>query len=212
MYVPEYPKINGLYKRDDKGNFTEEFSDPAFEYLYYNDWIGTEKIDGTNIRISWSPYEKPEIRGRSDRAQIPEFLLEKVQTIVNAMDFNMVFGDRADQVVLYGEGYGNRIQKIGSQYLPDSNDFILFDVWIDGWWMRRVDVLDFGRKLGVNVVPQLFAGTLFVAEKIVKNGFFSNIVADDFIPAEGLVLTPKVPLFDRRGKRIITKLKTKDYQ
>lgn len=52
----EYQKINTLYKRDMKGNkqiIIGDFSDANVEYLKDLKWEATEKIDGTNICISW---------------------------------------------------------------------------------------------------------------------------------------------------------------
>ena len=43
-----YLKINSLYKRDTKGNFTNEFSNSIYEYLYENTWNFLEKINGVN--------------------------------------------------------------------------------------------------------------------------------------------------------------------
>ena len=72
-----YHKINSVYKRDEKGKFTKEFSIPEFEYLFHNIWIGTEKIDGTNIRIGWDG-ENVTIGGRMQKAQLPVHLKLKL--------------------------------------------------------------------------------------------------------------------------------------
>ena len=49
--MKEYHKINSIFQRDERGRFTKKYSIPEFEYLKDNIWTGTEKVDGTNIRI-----------------------------------------------------------------------------------------------------------------------------------------------------------------
>ena len=87
-------------------------------------------------------------------------------------------------------------------------DFVLFDVWIDGWWLKREDVEDIAEKLGIGVVPIVGQCSIWDAIGKTEDGFKSDW--GDFL-AEGLVLKPKVDLFARNGRRIITKMKTKDF-
>jgi hypothetical protein len=51
MNFEKYQKINSVFKRDNNGKFTEEFSQPEFKYLKECIWDFDEKIDGTNIHI-----------------------------------------------------------------------------------------------------------------------------------------------------------------
>jgi hypothetical protein len=112
--------------------------------------------------------------------------------------------------VLYGEGYGARIQKGGGNYKPDGVDFVLFDVQVGDWWLRREDAEDVDANLGLRVVPIVGGGTLHQAAEWVgeRGGFTSQW--GDFL-AEGLVLRPTVELKTRSGQRIITKIKAKDF-
>lgn len=206
-----YPKISSLYKRDNSGVFTRDFSSPYFEYLYGNQWIGTEKIDGTNLRIIYDgELKKVELHGRTNNAQIPEFLQKDVFAYLNIEAFQEQF-EHGSKVILFGEGYGSKIQKGGGRYLSTGTDFILFDVWVNGWWLQRDSVEHIAARLGMKVVPVTFFGNLAEAERFVINGFQSSISEDRDLAAEGLVLRPRVGLFNRRGHRIETKLKTKDY-
>lgn len=207
----------------------EQFSCPEFEYLYHSEWIGTEKIDGTNLRIHWDG-NTWELRGRTDNAQVPDSLLMRINEVLvpelkgmrkepigvspllskvfdRDGDYNDSESNRLD-ITLFGEGYGNKIQKAGSFYKPNGVDFILFDIKIGHWWMKRETVDEIAGKLGIESVPIVFRGSLAEAIEFVKPGFDSAI---GMTKAEGLVLTPAVDLFTRRGDRIITKLKTKDF-
>lgn len=213
----KYPKINSVYKRDDRGKFTNEFSQPEFEYLSNNEWIGTEKVDGTNIRIHWDG-EEFKIAGRTDNAQLPLPLFERLNQICSDKLFFDVFGFHDEggdplNITLFGEGYGNRIQKVGSKYLPDRVDFILFDIKIGNWWLEREDIIDIARLLGINSVPEVFNGSLNEAIDIIKTGSdYHPSVINKNAPMEGLVLIPACNLIDRSGRRIITKLKYKDFE
>jgi len=204
----EYHKINSIYKRDEKTkDFTNEFSLPEFEYLKDNTWEFTEKIDGTNVRIIW---ENRELRfgGKTDNAQMPMKLLEKLQTIFTKEKLQSVFPEPEGKIILYGEGFGASIQS-GGKYIRDGVDFILFDVLIDRWWLNRESIEDIAKKLNLKIVKIIGEGTLDEAVEITKEGFNSEF--GDFI-AEGIVLRPKVQLFSRKGDRIITKVKYKDFK
>lgn len=204
----KYHKIQSIYKRDDSGSFIlNEFSRPEFEYLFDCEWIGTEKIDGTNIRIHRYEDGTIEYAGRTDKAQIPEFLKERLDELIANTNFDVIFD--GSSFTLFGEGFGNRIQKVGQKYIADGVDFILFDVRIGDWWMKRDDVNTLAEKLGWKSVPVIFKGTLRDALTFVRGGFYSRVGS---LQAEGLVLTPAVDLFARNGNRIITKIKTKDFK
>ena len=202
--MKKYHKIQSIFKRDEKTKaFTEEYALPEFEYLKDNLWELTEKIDGTNIRVMW---DKDELRfgGKTDNASIHIFLLEKLQKIFTKEKMQKVFPD--GKVCLYGEGFGVKIQS-GGKYIQDGVDFILFDVWIDGWWLKRDAVKDISKKLGIKIVKIIGMTTLGGAIELSKKGFNSEF--GDFI-AEGIVLRPEVQLFSRNGDRVITKIKHKD--
>jgi len=171
-----------------------------------NLWEFTEKIDGTNIRIIWKDGEL-RFGGKTDNAQIPVKLLKKLQIIFTKDKIQKTFPEPEGMVILYGEGFGASIQS-GGKYIRDGVDFILFDVLIDKWWLNRESVEDIAKKLNIKIVKVIGEGTLKKAIEIAKQGFKSEF--GDFI-AEGIVLRPKVQLFSRKGDRIITKIKYKDF-
>jgi len=212
-----YPKIQSLYKRDPKthklilGKYTTE----EFEYLASNKWVFTEKVDGTNIRLVWSG-TSVRILGRTDRAQIPAGLMQRFtddelhdlpRSSANLAEaLADIFGDYP--AVLFGEGYGLKIQKGGS-YRKDQG-FILFDVWADGHWFTRIQMQEVGDHLGFKLVPVVLTGTLHDMERLCRDGFESTVAENTKCQAEGLVGVPAVPVLDGFGNRIIVKLKHKD--
>lgn len=181
---------------------------PEFELLKDIEWIWTEKIDGTNIRIQWDG-QTVRLGGRTDNAQIPTFLFAVLQNTFTAERMAACFPD-AVNVCLYGEGYGAKIQK-GGNYLPDRTDFILFDCQVGDWWLTRESLEDIAGKLSINIVPIIGKGTLLDAVEYVKKGYKSTIAHNKEYDAEGLIMKPKVDLFNRKGERIIAKIKYRDF-
>jgi ATP-dependent RNA circularization protein (DNA/RNA ligase family) len=202
----EYHKINSIFKRNESGKFIiEEYSLDEFDFLKNNIWIFTEKVDGTNIRVIWDK-EKVLIKGKTDNAQIYAPLIERINELFPVEKLKQMYPETP--MTLYGEGYGARIQKGGGNYKSDGVDFVLFDVFINQWWLTRDNVEDIAKKLGLQVVPIIGQGSIDDAIELAKKGFKSQW--GDFI-AEGIVLRPKTELFTRNGNRIITKVKHKDF-
>ena len=200
-----YHKINSIFKRDEKTKrFTDEYSLPEFEFLKDNLWEFTEKIDGINVRVMW---DNGELRfgGKTDDAQMSIKLLEKLQKIFTKEKMQEVFPE--GKVTLFGEGFGVKIRS-GGNYIQDDVGFILFDVLIDTWWLKRDSVEDIANKLQIKIVKLIGEGTLQNAVDLTKKGFASEF--GNFV-AEGMVLRPKIQLFSRKGDRIITKVKYKDF-
>ena len=206
--MKEYHKIITVWERDPETKFKTllegKWATPEFEFLKDNEWVWTEKVDGTNIRIMWDG-EKVRLGGKTDNAQIPAFLIERLQTLFYAGAMARIFDGTA---CLYGEGYGSKIQKGGGNYISDGVDFCLFDVLIGETWLKREDVEDIATKLEVQVAPIIGRGSLEAAINIARAGIVSEW--GDF-KAEGLVMRPKVEMKNRMGHRIITKIKHKDF-
>lgn len=206
----EYHKIQSLYKRDEKGKMLfGEYSRPEFAYLSLAIWDLTEKVDGTNIRIEWTG-EKVLYKGKTENAQIHSTLITRLIDMFPDELMHSVF-DKTP-VTLCGEGYGNKIQKVGSSYIKDGVDFILFDVNIGGIYLERKNVQDIADKLNISIVPIVYRGTLDDMEKLCVRGIKSAISEDNTLVFEGIVARPTIELLDRRGERIITKLKCKDFK
>ena len=218
--MKEYHKIQTVYKRNPDTNYKTliegEFSKPEFEYLKDCDWEWTEKVDGTNIRIIFNlSAGVQQIKGKTDKAQVQPVLLEVLEKIFNIDKFdiinelfNKIDDDTGDFVVcLYGEGYGNRINK-GGKYRSDHG-FVLFDARIGHWWLKRETLVEIADKLGLEIVPVIGRGTLLEMVEKVRAGFTSEW---GNFQAEGIVARPAVDLMARNRSRIITKLKCKDFR
>ena len=207
--MTEYHKIQTVFLRDPetkhKTLLEGQFAKPSFEYLARLKWVWTEKIDGTNVRVS-NHGGTIAYGGRTDNAQMPTFLLSRLDELFRK---NPAAFLGMEPMTLYGEGYGAKIQKGGGDYIPDGCDFILFDVKCGGLWLERHNVEDIADKLGIGVVPVYHEGTLYDAVDAARMRLQSVIALSKDM--EGFVMRPKVELIERNDDRIITKIKHKDF-
>lgn len=207
---PEYHKIETLFERD-KSTFVVDPERIKSSVLgTISEWDVTEKIDGTNIRVMLSETGEVSFGGRTNAAQIPGDLMQYlIRTFQQDRLKQAVWIDETPtEVVLYGEGYGPGIQKGGGLYRSDKS-FILFDVLVGGkWWLDREAVESIAQKLSIDVVPYLGRMSLAQIVALVRSPFPSKLGT---AMAEGVVARPIETLFDRRGERVIIKLKTKDF-
>lgn len=207
----EYNKIDTLYKRDMEGSkklLEGEFRNPAVEFLKDNLWQFTEKIDGTNIRVHWDGH-KVQFGGRTERAEIPAHLMNYLSSTFGTSEAEQIFEEKfgETEVILFGEGYGPKIQN-GGAYRPDVS-FILFDVLISGNYQPRESIEDIAKAFGIDIVPIIFEGTIQEGVDFVKTHPDSTMGTAKM---EGLVGRPKVEMRDRCGKRVIVKIKWEDFK
>lgn len=209
--MKEYMKINNIFKFDEKYRTIIGMNE-TYQKLKDIEWVGTEKVDGTNIRIYWDGH-KIQIAGRTNKAQIPNHLMEYLSSVFLTQEmeyiFEQMFGEK--ETYLFGEGYGYKIQANGDKYFIDrkSVGFILFDVNINGFDLSRDNIDDIAEKLGLDSVPIVFRGTLDKAIAFVKEHPMSNL-GDWSHEMEGLVLQPTIVLYDKDKKLIKCKCKYRD--
>jgi hypothetical protein len=208
----EYHKIQSVFKRDPETNqfIPGAYSRTSFLYLRNLAWDGTEKIDGTNVRLNVGV-----INGKTDKAQLHGDLVKACIPYLDAALWESVFGEDASDFTLYGEGYGAGIQK-GGHYRPDKA-FVLFDVAFSHpdagrVWLESDDVADIAEKFGMPVTPMIGSWSLEVWLRDIQEGKHKESILHPGAQNEGVVLRPKVEFRDRMGERVITKLKFSDFQ
>lgn len=219
----DYQKINTLFKRDENNIIIPTMMTcEEFEYLNNCKWECTEKIDGTNIHIDLKCDDKGKLCiipcGRTATSEIPSHLKLKLDALFTHHSLSYCFSEQWEEITergltisIYGEGYGRKIQK-GGNYISTDVGFILFDVRVENWWLKREDCEIIARKLNVPIVPLIGYMTLPEAIEYVETGFKSTIAENKDYAAEGLVLKTPMGLMFRNGQRIITKLKTVDFR
>jgi len=225
MDSTKYPKIQTLYNRSEENDWKVipgSLRRPEFGLI--KRWLITEKIDGRNHRIILFPDGHVEHRGRTDRAQFSKAQMEGALNIVSEDKLHKVF-DANTKVILYGELYGPGVQG-GGKYRKDIS-FRLFDVLInDEWWMEWDAVKVFADNLEILTVPVLVGGYLGLPSSLAdlsklfdgdyKQGTLTSYVAyadsGSHAPPEGIVARTEPLLFNRRGNRVVWKLKFKDFK
>lgn len=209
-----YPKIPNIFNRENDNNgknlIFNNFTSTELEILsLIPDWEFTEKIDGANIRIIWDGY-RVEIKGRTDKANLPTHQLETLNNLFAGEDneeiFERLFGDK--EVTLFGEVYGNKVQTNG---YSETTDFTLFDVNIGGIWLERQDMISIANEFCIRPVPIVCTGNLYDGIRYVAEGHTTLIPGGTRIQ-EGLVGRAPLGLCDRRGNRIIVKIKYRDFK
>ena len=214
----EYPKIETLYQRDKVTNkvITSQLRLPEFGNI--RRWQITEKVDGTNVRVGFSPDGLVRYGGRTENAQMPAKLLDYLQETFTADKLYPVFKESPDsEVILFGEGYGERIQ--GGGAYRQGLSFRLFDVVVGQWWLEPESVVDIAAKLGILTVP--FLGEMDWLPSQVddltkwfgQDGHSTVAIQDGGrkVRAEGIVARTVPMLFTRRGQRLMWKLKFRDF-
>ena len=207
-----YHKIETLFKRDMDGNkklIEGDFRNESVEYLKDNQWIFTEKVDGTNVRVHWDGH-KVSFGGRTDNSQMPMPLIERLQELFGGSENEEIFEEKfgEEPVTFYGEGYGGKIQS-GCAYSP-TQEFIMFDVMINDNFLERENVVDIAKGFNLETVPIILEGTIQDAVGFIKDSPLSKMAVEEK-EMEGVVGKPLVEMRDRRGNRLIVKVKVKDF-
>lgn len=209
--MKQYEKIETVFCRDTNGTkclILNDYRNPTVAYLKDNMWLFTEKVDGTNIRVHWDGH-KVEFGGRTDKAQIPGPLLSKLNEMFATSEaeelFEQTWGDK--DVILFGEGYGPKIQN-GGEYRSDVS-FILFDVLVGDNYQEREWVEKTAQMFNIDVVPIVLTGTIQDGIDYVMKHPRSTMGT---AMMEGVVGRPMIELRDRRGERVIVKIKWEDFK
>lgn len=206
-----YPKTPNVFARDKvTGKIIHgKWSTPEIAYLSNLPWAWYEKIDGTNMRVIVHPqYDKVEVLGRTDKAELNDGLLDRVKTQFTDLlpDLRIMF---PHQICFFGEGIGKKIQ--GSLYGPDYR-FILFAIKTEKFWYPQSSVYDIGGQLKIETAPIVGRGPLPLAIDEVRGGLNSRLSGlHNCKFAEGLIVHPVEALLDSHGQRVIAKIKHKDF-
>lgn len=207
-----YEKIETIYERDMDGTkklMPGVWRNKTVEFLKDTNWVWTEKVDGTNVRVYWDG-NRVTFGGKAESSELHvslvNYLNETFGGDENEQLFEQMFGSR--EVILFGEGYGNKIQGNGKKYIPDGVGFIMFDLYICGNYQTRESVERCAAAFGVKTVPIVGEGTLAEAEAFIKTDP-DSVLGD--LKMEGVVCRPAMELRDRCGERIIVKIKARDH-
>lgn len=213
----KYSKLSSPFKKDEKHINTEELS----QYLPKGQWLKTEKIDGTNIRIIITkPDEKGErevligsrtlILNEADKGS--KQFLHCIKE-VNLFKLKEYFKEVNSTIIIYGEGYGAGVQK-GGMYAKEKN-YRVFDIRIgeayqDFEYVKKVCIDN-----QLNLVPLMTEVSEITYKECVnslKNFTHTLINEGDGGQPEGFVYKFDPVLLNKYGERLIFKVKHKDFR
>jgi ATP-dependent RNA circularization protein (DNA/RNA ligase family) len=188
-----------------------DYAQPEFASVGW--WRVSEKVDGTNIRvIIRDPGCGKDVlfAGRTNDAQIPPHLLRTLEELFPPDKLLGVFkGNKESRIILYGEGYGHKIQACGGKYRKEAG-FILFDVRVGEWWLQQEDVKGVAESLGVPMVPDLgFMSESQIVEFVTQDP--PSQCSTESQTMEGIVARSEPLMLFRNGNPIMWKLKCKDF-
>ncbi len=222
----EYPKIDTLYDRDGKYVIVGKLRRPEFDII--KRWSLTEKIHGVNTRVTLFENGDVIYGGKTDNAIIPQELLDYLKKTITPIKMKHAFWLANKPVpksaTIYGEGYGPKMVPGSGAYRKDVS-FRLFDSLVKDdfgdWWLERSNLEDIARKLRIKCVPILGIIDFLPVkvEEIMKIflDYRNKLVAIeeggmiDMIP-EGIIAKTDPPLTNKKGERVIWKLKIKDFK
>lgn len=208
----EYPKIETLWKRNKDGVIIPgEYSLPEFNNV--TRWDISEKIDGMNIRIIYDDTFVDSravisYKGKKEKSQIPQPLWLHLEKTFTMEFFKRAFSG-AYYVVIFGEGYGPKIQS-GGAYRANQG-FIGFDIYVDGWWLKQEDVFKTLFDEDIRVVPNMGRGTISQIVNFVKR-YPESIASDSPKQMEGIVARSYPLMLQRNENPLMFKLKCIDYE
>ena len=177
------------------------------EELYYlrnDDWTFKRKLDGENIRIKWDGNEVA-WNGKTDKFVCNSEFTDYMNSTFLEEIFEEKFG-REKTVLLFLERMGNKVQT--NELKLDNVEAILYDVKIGDTWLEEESIKEIANYFGIHTCYDFMPdpnhhGRLIEIIEECSEGRFKDW--------EGVVAQPRVGLKDRRGKRLIVKIKNKDY-
>ena len=198
-------------------------------------WWVTEKVHGSNFSIWYNKETDKVFYGKRN-----SFLTEKEgKTFLNVQTIFPILEEKIrkltsyivdfNEIIVYGEIFGGsyehpsvevnkeakRVQK-GVEYTPNT-EFIAFDLKIDGKYTNKVLEQELLMKSGFLYSEPLMEGTIDECKQFDVETFKTTIPSKLGLPeiennfAEGVVITPITPLFDKRGSRWIFKKKRSNF-
>lgn len=193
--------------------YNSQYRTKEIAYLWANPWTVKRKLDGENIRIYWNG-EQALWNGKTNKFQCSA----EFQDYMNSTFLEEIFEDkfgREKEVYIYGEKVGPKTQ--GNELGLDKDELVIFDVEINGTFLNKDDIMDVASCFGIKSVYDYMDGALAsIGEAInpIESNleYFINEVAEGELSGwEGIVCTPACNIKDHNGKRIIVKIKNKDY-
>ncbi len=234
--MEKYPKIYTIFERNkDNLKLVTPILNKQLEIKSLSlikDIVVEEKIDGTNACLLLGYNEDIGFYWRyfSRNNEIEELDIMYIRsTLDKVVDYKLLEKwylknfvqipkkDDNPEVRIFGEVYGSKIQK--SNYLPKGErNFIVFDIKINQTWLSVKDRNEICRNLNLKIVPKICIldriPTFEECYDLLARKYPKSIIAgknnlDMYL--EGFIFRPKINLYVAPGRRILGKIKRKDF-
>jgi len=190
-----YANILNLYKNQD--------------ILMFKRCYAMEKVHGSSAHVSWQADRNPQLAFFAGGTKHENFvaLFDQEALLAHFPELGH------DKVIVYGEAYGGKMQKMGHTYGPDLR-FIAFDVKIGECFVNVPTAEKIATDLGLEFVPYVEIST-DLAEIDAQRDAFSVVAVRRGMGSdkkrEGVVLRPLIEVRANNGERICAKHKRDDF-
>ena len=187
-----YLHIDNLYKDTDITLFRECYA--------------LEKVHGTSAHVAWNMGNLRFFAGGSEHDTFMSLFDEE-----KLIELFCELGH--DEVTVFGEAYGGKIQGMRNTYGPDMK-FVAFDVKIEDTWLAVPAAHDVANKLGLDFVDYVKISTNLEEINAQRDADSIQALRNGMGPGkirEGIVLRPPIELTKNNGKRIIVKHKRDEF-
>ena len=189
-----YQSIDNLYKNKD--------------ILLFKQCYALEKIHGTSAHIRWNPEDGIGFMSGGEKH-------DKFVKLFDVEALNSQFKELfLDPVVLYGEAYGGKCQRMSGTYGKELK-FVVFDVKIDGKWLNVPDAEAVAKSFNLEFVDYRLINTdlnsIDAERDMPSKQAFRNGCGNDKL-REGVVLKPLIELTKNNGNRIMCKHKREEFR
>lgn len=176
--------------------------------LEFKNCYAMEKVEGSSANVTWSNQNVTLSSGGASAVTFASLF------DINALKEKFIsFGHEDAPIVIYGEVYGGKIQKMSQTYGPNMN-FIGFEVKIGDIWLDVKNAEDVCKKLNIEFVPYEFGPT--TVEWLNAQRDADSIVAirrgmGQGKMREGIVIRPPFEVIKNNEERIVTKHKRAEF-
>ena len=184
------------------------YREPELEYLAKNPWTYKRKLNGENMRVLWDG-DQAIWNGRTNNFTPNRETTEYMNSTFAEEIFEEKFG-RDKQVLLFGERMAPGAQ--GNELGLEKTEFVLFDVKIANVWLEPESVRAIAEYFRLRTCYD-FMRSIDKARNYTESleKLIELCSVGDFSEWEGIVAIPATGVFNRKGERIICKIKNQDY-
>lgn len=184
------------------------YREPELEYLAKNLWAYKRKLNGENMRVLWDG-EQAIWNGKTNDFKTDAETINYMNSIFQEEIFEEKFG-REKRVLLFGERMAPNSQ--GNELGLKKMEFVLFDVRIGDTWLAPENIRAIAKYFDIRTCYDFMSledrkkNHIDTLENLIDK--VSNGKLKDW---EGIVVSPATGLCNRKGERLICKIKNHEY-